>query len=828
MQSRHVDFLFKPSCEQKENNDNEVEEMNLLYKQLCDPTLKIKLIKQRDKYVAFSPLANYENHLDKIMSGMVAAKSNPDIINQIYLASPTGKSISIYKMLHNQVCIEETGCPNDWSGFNIEYKDRVKYIDLKMFFKYLWYDQLLNSNTKTSTFCKFKLDKYVRNVLSCLNCQCCSDDLMIERIAEHVKSRYINDLDSMISTTLNDFLSEHDLNTSFKRFLEWNMLLGLVPYRKSSQKDTVNILNAKEMNTCFSQIVLKKLLTICNDIPPVSEVAAFVCNDQIQFWHLPTQEMLQYAGSSSIRIENKELCFGSIGETLFYAELRVKHLSEKHFYSQTPQPYIVTEIVKEDNDELIDTNKKSTAIEKQNTLFTSLTKTQNSVFDENNPLSDYSKIQEKNQTIKDYLSKVCSEMNDIQNKMNIFLDGVSPDDKSNLVDEMVNCGLESYLKKIQPQTDNWERTIREHLNKFRMHAVKQLATLPKGLYEFQERASELNMNNNIDIDDFMEDLSSSNMSKTFKDPNISQLEEINKSEFELKQMQDKVSQYFDLAVKFMGYLKDAQKVISKLRIDDSVKDLKVKTLTDQKKEIIKLAKKFREVSNQRVNIYNKQVNELKQKLDKYIHFQSKTAAQTKQHFLSIKDTLLSETGEWAKKQSATVEKLQARTEFLQENFAKQHDSMINHLNRHQQRNIEYIKVEGTIRKTNIDLKIDDRTLVYYRENLKFLWKSEMNSIVPIRETVTKTGVQLLNIDEQRVFEMFFLPFLSIIYESSFYISCKKIEDCARIYGINLAIDVTVKRLLKPVTNVTRTTVIKENNDQKTEEQLTDTGLWMQN
>ena len=89
------------------------------------------------------------------------------------------------------------------------------------------------------------------------------------------------------------------------------------------------------------------------------------------------------------------------------------------------------------------------------------------------------------QNIKDYLSRVCSEMNDVQDKMNAFLDDISPDNAGNVVDEMVKCGLESYVKKLKPQMDNWERLIRDHLNKFRMHAVKQLAALPKGLYAFQ-------------------------------------------------------------------------------------------------------------------------------------------------------------------------------------------------------------------------------------------------------------------------------------------------------------------------------------------------------
>ena len=250
-------------------------------------------------------------------------------------------------------------------------------------------------------------------------------------------------------------------------------------------------------------------------------------------------------------------------------------------------------------------------------------------------------------------------------------------------------------------------------------------------------------------------------------------------------------------------------------------------MTDQKKEIIKLAKKFKEASNQRVNIYRQQVNEIKQQLDKYIQFQSNTAAQAKQHFLSVKDSLTIEAGNLVKKQSDMDKKLQARAKFLHDNFSKQHDSMSNHLNLPSRPDIDYIKVEGTVRKTNIDIHIDEKTIVYYRENLKHLWKSEMNNIVPIRESVTKTGVQLLNINEQSVFEMFFLSFLYIIYESQFYITCRSLEDCAKIYGVTLAIDVIIKRLFKPTSNITRTTVVKQT-DSRNEEQKSDTGLWLQN
>ncbi len=77
--------------------------------------------------------------------------------------------------------------------------------------------------------------------------------------------------------------------------------------------------------------------------------------------------------------------------------------------------------------------------------------------------------------------------------MNMFLDELSPESRSTFVDDMVQEGLESYFKKLKPKLDDWERTVRDHLNKFRLHAVKQLATLPRGLYEYQERAAELNV-----------------------------------------------------------------------------------------------------------------------------------------------------------------------------------------------------------------------------------------------------------------------------------------------------------------------------------------------
>ncbi len=219
--------------------------------------------------------------------------------------------------------------------------------------------------------------------------------------------------------------------------------------------------------------------------------------------------------------------------------------------------------------------------------------------------------------LKEYVSRVTTEMDDLEAKMNMFLDELSPESRSTFVDDMVQEGLESYFKKLKPKLDDWERTVRDHLNKFRLHAVKQLATLPRGLYEYQERAAELNVENNMDVDEFIEELSSTSVARNVSGvPNISTLQEYDQTELDVKQMQEKMSQYFDLATKFMDHLRDAQRVVAKLRIDDSVKELHVKALTQQKNEIVALASKFRRAADKRVDVYKERLQSTNRELER--------------------------------------------------------------------------------------------------------------------------------------------------------------------------------------------------------------------
>ncbi len=108
----------------------------------------------------------------------------------------------------------------------------------------------------------------------------------------------------------------------------------------------------------------------------------------------------------------------------------------------------------------------------------------------------------------------------------------------------------------------------------------------------------------MDVDEFIEELSSTSVARNLNSvPNISTLQEYDQTELDVKQMQEKVSQYFDSATKFMDHLRDAQRVVAKLRIDDSVKELHVKALTQQKNEIVALASKFRRAADKRVDVY---------------------------------------------------------------------------------------------------------------------------------------------------------------------------------------------------------------------------------
>lgn len=821
--------ILEPSTSEYQTKEDEKKraETDLLYKHLGDSKIKVSLVKHRDRYVPFSAVLGFEKQLDEILTNCFSNRSDPDEVNHIYLVTPSFKTLSIHKMLHNQVYIQEKSNPKQWSGFNIDFEQRLQYVDVKKFINYLWCDQLLNVTGFGDKVCRLKLERYVKGILSNLNCLSCTDTSMLENAVEFVKSRYLNELDMIISENLNAFITSFNLNTVFRLFLEWDMILGAVPFRQVDQIDTDSLNRIKQSKTCFSTSTFQQLLTLRNTIPAIGEVAVILCRDKIECWHLPTKEKLQIFGTCKIRVENKEICLGSVGESLYYAETKLIHLSEKHFEFLNIPKYVLIESSRDESKPETSQAKKNDKTDaEQSPLFATLTRSQTALFDENNPLSKYSVIHQKNQNMKEYLSRVSSEMDDIQDKMNAFLDRISPNNANTLVDEMIQMGMENYLKKIKPKMDEWDRTIRDHLNKFRMHAVKQLAALPKGLYDYQEQAAELNVNNEMDLQDFIDDLSSTNTTKSVKVPNISHLQDIDKSEMEVKQMQEKVNQYFDLATKFMSYLRDAQKVISKLRVDDSLKELQVKVLMDQKKEIVNLATKYREMSNSRLETYKEQLKSLKRQLESYVEYQAQTSEKTKRHFLSLKDTLLTHKGEWVDSFQKKRDKCEERLKVLEEGFSKRFDSMTNQFDIEQSLEHEVIRVEGTVRKANLDRRIDDNTLMMYRDILKQIWKGTLNNLIRIQETVTKNGVQLYNVDDEHTLQKYMFSFLHILYNQPFFVKCKSLEESARIYGINIALEVAVKKIVKLPSEITTTTTTKRTkSDESSDDQ---TGLVFEN
>ena len=785
--SNNADLLFTHPYPEKEVNESS--ENELLFKRLCNPNVALKVIKDRDIFVEFSVTSSFEKHLDEILLAKLKKTSTPQI-SDVYIVSPTRKCLNIYKMLNNIVCIESSGNARMWSGFNVEYEQRQQSIDLKKFLAYLWYDQLLNHNDGTNV-CKFKLEKYVRGILSKLNCLTCPDTSMIERIVEHVQERYISDIESIVSTGVNSFMFQMSVEDDFKIFLEWIMILGAVPYLAYHEIDNQTVKRLHAMNACFSDDILKHILGVRNKIPPICEVAVILCRNELECWHLPTKTKMCLFGRPKIRIENKEICLGTQGESLFYAELQLMHLAEKHLEGQCLPKYIVTEKVTKSNEEAKEKQKLKNNMEEKS-LFAALTKTE-----------------DKNKNMLDYISRISTEMDELNARLNLFLDNVSPERTESLVDSLVNQGLESYLQKLKPKMDEWDRTIRDHLNKFRMNAIKHMTTLPTGMYDFQARATELNFNNTMDVEEFMEELSSNNMTRNKGMCNVSDLQEFDKTGEDLKQMQEKIGQYFELATKFMGYLKQQQSVISNLHTSDSVKELQIKALTDEKKEIVKTANRFKEVSNKQMDIYKKKLKEVKSELEKYVSLQEESTTKTKQQFVSLKDKMFSKRHLWDDSQPSKDEK---RDSFLDQGFSKQYDSMTNFLSKPNESmsDINFIEIEGTVRESKLDRHIQDNTLMMFREHLRHIWVSNLNTWIVVHKTVTQNGVQLLNVDEDQVSQKFISPFFQIMYDKSFFFVRKTLENCAKAYGMHIAVEIAVKKLLKPKMNpsTTETKVLK--------------------
>lgn len=797
-----MEILFHP----KKETTNQTNQDELLYKQLCDPSTRVKLIKIRDHFASFSLIFNFEKQIDDILYKALTKQSDITDFQDVYIVFPTQKTLHIHKMLHNHVIIEEANNPKQWSGFNIEIQQRLQYIDLRKFLNYLWCDMLLNYTNGGSKVCKQKLEKYVKCVLTDLNCDSHCEFSMLENVINHVKSKYMNDLEMFISSTINSFIFNTDLDQMFIRFIEWRLVLGAVPFLAQPVVDNLTLKRIKQLNSCFKMQSLNELLTLQNTIPPMEEVAVILKGNEVECWHLPSGAKLDLAGKCTVRIENKEVCLGSQGESLFYSELKVMHLSEKHYECQKPKRYILIESAKEDSKFQNDKKSQDDGV---SPLFASLTKAQTTLFDENNPLSNFSKFREKTTNLQNTISQASSDLVIIEAKLASFLDDVSPEKHVTVVDEMIKRGLEGYMKTIQPKLEQWDAKLRDHLNNFRMQAIKQLASLPKDLYGYQERVAEINLNNTIEIEDFVEELSTTNVTNSMKAPNISHLEELEKSEIDLKHMQTKLNQYFDLAAKFMVYVKDAQRIISNLRINDSVKDLQVKALIEQKKEIVKLATKFRKLCDGRVEKFREHIATLKHEIDSYVKFQTQTAAKTKQHFLNIRDTLITHSGEWVNQSTSRNDKELVRLRALQKSFLKQFNSTASVLDLNADMNVEKIKVDGTVRQAELKCKIDDNTLILYREELKFVWKGVMNNLVSIQETVTKNGVQLYNIDEEHTLQKHILPFFKIIFNKHFFMTRKGLEELARIYGVNLTIEMTVKKHLKLSSETEIPTIVKK-------------------
>lgn len=126
-----MNFIFTPLAG-KDNDAQEVE-VDVLYTRLTDPKIQVKLIKYRDKYCCFSALSNYETQMDEILHNIFKKYKNPKTVQKTYLITPTKKTLEIQKMLNNQVLIEPSNTPLQWSGYNLEYTERVELIDISIF-----------------------------------------------------------------------------------------------------------------------------------------------------------------------------------------------------------------------------------------------------------------------------------------------------------------------------------------------------------------------------------------------------------------------------------------------------------------------------------------------------------------------------------------------------------------------------------------------------------------------------------------------------------------------------------------------------------------------
>ncbi len=179
------------------------------------------------------------------------------------------------------------------------------------------------------------------------------------------------------------------------------MIVGAVPYQKRVETDSATWNRIKRGSSLFGSTSIKELLTTRNRIPAFSEVCIVLKGGEAEFYHLPSKERLDLLGTCEFRVENHEICIGSKGESLLYAELNMRRLTDMHYRSQcqSMQRYVLVEQQRDERHKYADAGKQQSD-DDQSPLFQTLTKTQTQVFDENNPLSISSRMHDRGNASK--------------------------------------------------------------------------------------------------------------------------------------------------------------------------------------------------------------------------------------------------------------------------------------------------------------------------------------------------------------------------------------------------------------------------------------------
>ncbi len=187
-------------------------------------------------------------------------------------------------------------------------------------------------------------------------------------------------------------------------------------------------------------------------------------------------------------------------------------------------------------------------------------------------------------------------------------------------------------------------------------------------------------------------------------------------------------------------------------------------------------------------------------------------AQTKRHFLNIRDQLVTNGGQWVNSMKSKRDKLDERERLLREHFIKQYDSTALDREQPSPPDVEFIRVNGTVRNVHLDARIDEGAVSFNRDALKQYWQCRLSTVVDIQQSVTKTGIQMYHVNENHLLHTFVKPFLRIVYGRHVHVSVNSLEQCCRVYGIDIAVNATVKKLLRPKTESTTTTVIRQRDD----------------